>query len=431
MSSKQSPTTTIFYGWVIVGVCFIVIALLFAVRLSFGVFFDALIRSGEFTWSRGSTAGIFSLSMIIATLGGMPTGWCLDRYGARRVFLGGLLLLILGLVVTSRIHSLAGFYLAYGVVAGLGITALSLPVHATTISRWFSRTEGRGLAIGIAFSGTGIGVFIIIPLLERVINLWGWRAGYLFLATLLAGIAWPLTFVLLRNSPTEQQQASADDLPSSYHAPSASPPPSYEWDWHTAAHTPAFWLLLLAGGLSLFALRMVTVHQIAHFVDRGFSRQTAARVFGSSGLITGISFVFFGRLSDMIGRELAFMLGTMFQTLAFTILLIITPAMPAWVLTLYAVLWGLGEGSRSGLLTAIASDTFPGPAVGAIVGSLGATFALGAGLGSWLGGLLFDITHTYVVPFTLALAATLLATTAIWRIRRITHVHVPMKNGGR
>lgn len=419
MKPKRPVFSTIFYGWVIVGVCFVVIALLFAVRLSFGVFFDALIRSGEFTWSRGSTAGIFSLSMVIATLGGMPTGWCLDRYGARRVFLGGLLLLIVGLVLTSRIHSLAGFYLAYGVVAGLGITALSLPVHATTISRWFSRTGGRGLAIGIAFSGTGIGVFTIIPLLERVINLWGWRTGYLFLAALLAGIAWPLTFLFLRNSPTAQQQPPSDDQPSEPKAPSASPPSPREWEWHAAARTPAFWLLLLAGGLSLFALRMVTVHQIAHFVDRGFSRQTAARVFGNSGLITGVSFVFFGRLSDLIGRERAFMLGTLFQALAFAILLIITPDTPAWLLTLYAILWGIGEGSRSGLLTAIASDTFPGPAVGAIVGSLGATFALGAALGSWAGGVLFDMTHTYTVPFTLALAATLLATATIWLIRRM------------
>jgi len=136
------------------------------------------------------------------------------------------------------------------------------------------------------------------------------------------------------------------------------------------------------GGLSLFASRMVTVHQIAHFVDRGFSRQTAARVFGNSGLITGVSFVFFRRLSDIVGRERAFMLGTLFQALAFAILLIITPATPSWLLTLYAILWGIGEGSRSGLLTAIASDTFPGPAVGAIVGSQGAMFALGAALGS-------------------------------------------------
>ena len=406
-----------FYGWVVVGVCFVVITLLFAVRLSFGLFFDALIRSGEFNWSRGSTAGVFSLSMIIATLGGMPTGWLLDRYGARKVFTSGLCLLIAGLVLTSRIRSLREFYLAYGVLAGLGITILSLPVHATTISRWFSRTGRRGLAIGLAFSGTGIGVLTIIPFLERVITRWGWREGYLLLAALLGGIALPITLLFLRNHPSELG-LSPDGAPSPLTPDSTTrATPHTTWHWHDAVQTPAFWLLLLAGGLSLFSLRMVTVHQIAYFVDRGFSRQTAATIFGGSGLITGFSFIFFGRLSDSIGRERAFMLGTLFQVLAFGLLLIVSPRYPVGMLYLYAVCWGLGEGSRSGLLTAIASDTFPGPAIGAIVGSLGATFALGAALGSWVGGVLFDMTHTYTVPFSIALGATVLATLTVWAVK--------------
>lgn len=81
----------IFYGWVIVFVCFLVLCLAFGVRLSFSIFFAALAHSDTFGWSRGETAGVFSLSMLVFALAGAPVGWLLDRLGARRVFVIGIL----------------------------------------------------------------------------------------------------------------------------------------------------------------------------------------------------------------------------------------------------------------------------------------------------------------------------------------------------
>ena len=405
----------IFYGWSVVLVCFVVISLLFSVRLSFGLFFETFVRDA-FRWGRGETAGVFSLTMLIAAVAGVPIGWLLDRFGARRVFLGGQLVLVSGLLLTSRMTSLWQFYVFYGLWAGLGIAALALPVQATTISRWFAQAGRRGLAIGLAFSGTGIGVVALVPVLERVIALHGWRAGYLLLAALLGGIALPLTWLFLQDSPYAVG-LMPDGITAELRTPTASSAPTQAnartWRWREAAATSAFWLVLLASALSLFTLRMVTVHQVAYFVDRGISRRVAATVFGSTGLITAFSFVLFGRLSDRVGRPRAFHVGAAFQAAALVLLLNLRATTSFPLLVLYALLWGIGEGSRTGLLTAIASDLFPGPALGAIVGSIGAMFGIGAALGSWLGGAVYDWSGSYVPAFSAALVATLLASACV------------------
>ncbi len=413
-----------FYGWIIVFVCFMVISLAFSVRLSFGIFFEELTRGTEFSWSRAGTAGVFSLSMLVFALTSPFVGWLLDRLGARRVFMIGILALASGLFMTSFIDTLWQFYLYYGIWTGLGISILGLAIHAATISRWFDRQHRRGLAIGLAFSGSGIGILVMAPVLEWIISAYNWRAAYLFLASLFVILALPITLVLLRDSPGQPDQPpdtiQPDEVPVAPEMIGVVAPVSGAWTWKAAARTRLFWVLMGVGMLSFFTLRMTTVHQVAHFVDHGIPRLTAATVLGSAGLVTALAFIGFGSLSDRIGRETAFYIGSAAQVLALLLLIGIGNGAPLVLLYIFALLWGIGEGSRSGLLTAIASDTFPGPALGAIVGTLGGFFGLGAALGSWFGGLFYDWIGGYTVAFVLALLATLAATAGIYLTRRLS-----------
>ncbi len=407
----------IFYGWIIVLICFLSLSLIFGVRLSFSLFFEELTRSAEFGWTRGNTAGVFSISMLVFALFSAPSGWLLDRLGPRRLFSLGLLIVASGLLLTSRMHSLGEFYLFYGVWTGIGVTMLGLTMYAATISTWFGREGRRGLAIGIAFSGSGIGVLVLAPVLERVITLYGWRQGYLLLTALIALVALPLVWIFMWDNPRalgllpDGESATAVNASPANTTPSPGPT---AWTWQQAARTARFWFLMLSGLMSLFTLRMVTVHQVAYMVDQGVPRLLAALVVGIAGLVTALAFIAFGGLSDRIGRKRAFYLGGAAHLIALALLIRIRPEIPPPYLFAYAVFWGLGEGSRSSLLTALASDAFPGPALGAIVGTLGAFFALGAGLGSWLGGFIYDWLHTYRPAFVLAFVATLLAMAGVY-----------------
>lgn len=400
----------IFYGWVVVGICFLVLCINFGVRLSFGIFFEAFTRDSSLGWSRADTAGVFSLSVLTQAFTSGLIGWMLDRFGARAVYGVGLLVLGSGLIWTSRITSLLELYLAFGFVTGLGTAILGLTVHGTTVSRWFERGGARGLAIGLAYAGTGIGIFVLAPIIERVIAASDWRNAYLLLATLaLVGVL-PITLLLLRGTPAllGLHAAGAPIAQTASGKPTAGPA-RRDWSFAAALRSPVFWLLMTAGFLSLFTLRMITVHQVAHFVDRGVPRLTAATAFGGAGLITAFAYIGFGTLSDRIGRERAFYLGAAAQITALVMLLSLPTNASLVYIYGYALLWGIGEGSRSGLLTAITSDYFSGTQLGSIVGTLGAFFGLGAAAGSWAGGLIFDAQGSYTLALISAGVATILA----------------------
>jgi MFS family permease len=395
--------------------------LVFGIRFSFGVFFEAIIRGDTFAWSRSEAALAFSLSMVVLTLCGPLAGWMLDRLGPRRVLIIGLLIMASGLVATSRMQGLFQFYFFYGLWSGAGIAILSLGTYSATVSRWFDRAGRRGLAIGLAFAGTGIGTMLLTPLSERLIALTDWRTAFLAQGALLVVVGVPLVALLLRDSP-----AHMGLLPDGAQSHTIDPAtyanmhtPLQEWTGWQAARTPIFWLLLISGVLSLFTLRLITVHQVSYLVDIGIPRVTSAAVFGSSGLTTGLAFVFFGRLSDRIGREAAFLIGAAAQIIALIMLMMFWGNVPLVMLYAYALFWGIGEGSRSGLLTAIASDTFPGPALGTISGAMSGSFGLGAALGSWGGGVIYDWQGSYQPAFQAALAATIIASVGVLLARRL------------
>ena len=398
---KQSK---FFYGWIIAIASFICLAIVFGGRLSFQVFFVALIE--DFGWSRASTAGIFSVSMIVFALTAVPFGWLLDKIGPRPLFSVGACLFAGGLIMSRWISEQWQLYFWYGLIASLGITILGLSNYATLIARWFRRK--RGTAMGLAFAGTGIGTLIIVPLTEYWITIWGWRLAMVGQAVLLLAIVLPLSVVVLRLEPIQLGLFTDGDIPSQPVRQERILLP-INWSLPEAMRTPAFWLLLLASFGGLFSLRMLTVHQLAAAVDVGFDRFFAATVMGLSGGIVVISFIGWGILADRIGRRQAFIISSGAMAGAIVTLLLIRDASQVGLLYLYVVLFGLGEGSRSSLLTAIMSDTFPGDSLGRINGFVGMAFGAGAASGSWLAGYFFDITGSYAAALWISLLITILS----------------------
>ena len=365
-------------AWRIVAVSAIAVFIIFGIRLSFSVFFaEFVLQEG---WSNEASATIFSLNMLVFAITAPLAGLCLDRYGPRLVFGVGSLLLAVGLLMSSRAQSLDDLMIAYGVIGGVGLGIIGLGPVAANISAWIPPAR-RGRAIGIAFAGTGLGSLIFVPLANFLIEQLAWRNAYLVLSLICFLALAPLMVFGLKSPPSLQ--------------PGNKQKSRSATDWKTLIANPIFWALMLVSLMALGPLRSLTVHQVAYMESVGIERQASANIVGIAGFLTAGTFIGWGWVSDRFGRVVAFTLGAFSLMGAVAVLFTLRDSQMVGFLLLYAILYALGEGSRSSQTTALASDVFQQQGLGLINGLVGGMFGLGAAFGPWLVGRIKDETGQY------------------------------------
>ncbi len=188
-----------YYPWVVIGIAFLTVGVAFGARNAFAVFLVAVIE--EFRWSRGLASGALMLGSLLWTLSAPVIGILLDRLGPRIVLPGGAIVMATGFVVSGFADSIVEFYIGMGVFMGVGFAALPMTSQATFLSNWFIRK--RGMAIGAAASGIGLGILLVVPWTQWLITTYGWRAAFFILAALLALVIAPLNYFFQCQRPEE------------------------------------------------------------------------------------------------------------------------------------------------------------------------------------------------------------------------------------
>ena len=379
----------------IVIVCGLSLFIIFGIRLSFSVFFAEFVLAEG--WSSEAAATIFSLNMLVFAVTAPLAGAALDRYGPRPVFGLGACLMAGGLWLCSGARTLDDLRLAYGVVVGAGLGITGLGPQASVIAGWVGPAR-RGRALGIAFAGTGAGSLVFVPLANWLIAVYDWRSAYLVLALVCLLLLLPLMTVGLRRPPPMKRHRSR--------------PAQEAGDPRALLRLPAFWALMLVGLTALGPLRSLTVHQVALMESAGVARSLAAAVVGTAGVLASVGFVAMGWFSDQYGRTAAFSIGAAGLLGAVGLLLAMQADTGAGLLLAYAVLYALGESTRSSQSTALASDVFHRQGLGKINGLVGGMFGLGAALGPWLVGRLRDESGSYEGGLLLVAAMVLVSLVA-------------------
>ena len=380
---------------------------------SYTVYLVAFI--GEFGWSRAETSIAYSVSQLVAGASSPMVGMLVDRLGPRRLLLLGGGLLILGLSGSAYAAALWQIVALYGVVMTVGANCLGLVVFVPLLSRHFVRR--RGMAIAIVQSANGLGRAASAPLVQFLISAIGWRPTYLAQAGFIALLLLPLAALFRRTDPAAAGRRSADDALAEPVAPPALPPrPS--WTLAAAMRTPHFWLLFavyLFTGLGSF---FVSLHQLAFAVDRGFDKLYAAEVLGTGAFLAIFGTIVTGTLSDYVGREVSAIVAYGFSILGVVCALFITGPQDGWLLWLHATFFGLTWGARGPAITAKTADLFPGPQLGAILGVITIGSGVGAAIGSWGAGWIFDLSGSYKLAFVLSIVAYVCGVVAFWALRR-------------
>ena len=163
--SSLAARLPFFFGWVIIAVAFVTMALSVTARTAFSLMFPPIVD--EFGWDRGLAAGAFSFGFLVSGILGPVLGRLIDRRGPRAVMLLGVVMVSAGLGLAPLVTAPWHLYLTLGVLVAGGTVCLGYTGHALFLPNWFVRR--RGLAIGIAFSGVGVGSITILPWMQRLI----------------------------------------------------------------------------------------------------------------------------------------------------------------------------------------------------------------------------------------------------------------------
>lgn len=392
MTARVPIKTPFFYGWLIVGVTFLVsFSEVAFFQPVLGVFMSPLHE--EFGWSRATIAGAIGLGSIAGGLTSTVVGPIIDTWGGRWVMAATGLVIAAALFLLAGAHSVVVFYICYIIGRAATVSAMSLAA-SVTVSNWFIRN--RGLAIGVMNLGSRIGQAVVPPLMAFLVAGFGWRSAFVALGCIALVLAVLPALVFVRRRP-EDVGLYPDGMPLSVTL--ATPVQRLEVDWsaRAAIRTRAFWMLTLATSLGSMASASVHLHTIPYLQDRGLPTAVAVTVLSLFATIGGIGGLFGGLAERLVGARRTFALSLAGQALSMVILINVHSIPMAY---LFALCFGVAFGMTFTMNNMIFATYFGRRSLGAIRGLASPIQLVFNAAGPFLSGLVYDLTGSYLLAFS-------------------------------
>ncbi|HVV43243.1 MAG TPA: MFS transporter [Nitrobacter sp.] len=403
-----------FYGWVIIAVTFVTMAIGVNARTSFSLLFPPIID--EFHWERGVTAGAFSFGFLVSAVFSPLMGRMMDRVGPRAVMELGVVLMAAGLLLSPFTTEPWHLYVTIGALVGGGSICLGYSGQSLFLPNWFIRR--RGLAMGLAFAGVGVGSVTLLPWMQHMIEQVGWRSACWTLGLVLLIVLAPINLLLHKRPEDIGLEPDGDST-----ATAAAPPVSnvvdpawaaVDWTLGRAIRTARFWWLALGLFCGLYTWYAVQVHQTKYLLEVGFSPTVAAWALGIVSLLGIPGQILLGHLSDRIGREWIWTVSGAGFAICFAALIGLSRH-PSLAL-LYVMIGAqglLGYGVTS-IMGPVVVEIFQGKHYGSIFGTIMLAALAGGAAGPWVTGFLHDRYGTYDLAFLIGIGVSAVGAATIW-----------------
>jgi MFS family permease len=379
---------------------------------SFGLFASYL--QGDFGWGRGQIMLGLTFFNVAGVLASPYTGAMIDRFGVRRILFPSLILFSAGFLAIGWLtHSLSAFYLVTFLWGALTIGTQSIS-YTKLIAGWF--VQRRGLAIGIAAAGLGLGYAIVPVMVGKLLTVTTWQMALTAMAALILLVPMLVNLLVAFPRPAD---------------PAAPPVSADGLSLGEALRTAEFRIMGGAIFLASAALTGVVPHIALMTLDRGFATAAAAMVASTYGISTILGRVLVGWLADRFPAPWVALLFFAISAIGFLLAALLGPMAPLILLIAVALTIGLGFGAESDIIALFITRFFGQRSFGAIYGYLLAIFLIGASIGPALFGFGRDAMGSYSVPMIIAAAIMLLACCLLALLGRCpARVPVPVSAGG-
>jgi len=383
--------------WVVTGaVCGLFVCNGPVLTYTFGIFLKPIMA--DMGWDRGTASFAMAVGGVVSALTVPVLGSMMDRWSIRRVALPGIMLYaaFLWLLGLSP-HSLLMFTLLFALAEGA--SSIQTPLgYAKAIAAWFDRR--RGLALGIAMSGIGLGGFVMPQLAQYLIDRVGWRGAYASFGLLTLVVAFPAVALWIREPrPGEGEcrtsRADAATLPG--------------LTAREAVRTLRFWLMATAFFLVAISVNGTVAHVAPLLTDHGISTAQAAATMSVFGLATMSGRLIAGWLVDRIFAPYVAAVFFLAPIAGFAFLATAAGALPA----LGVILLGLGLGTEIDLIAFLVSRYLGQRAFGTLYGYCFMTFGLGSSCGRFILGYVYDLAGSYNPALVAAAVALVIAVVAV------------------
>jgi len=391
---SERKSRKIFWGWYVVAGAFIIFGINYGARYCFGIFLKPM--CDDLGWSRSVVAVAASVATLFYGLGGIFSGRLLDLFGPRWIVTTGAFVAAAGFILTPFISTPLQFYLAYGVLFGLGSSCLGVVVCNSSVGKWFIRK--RGIAIAIATNGAGVGTLILAPLAGFIAKIFDWQTGFTLLGIAVLVLCASVAQVLMRRTHPENYGLlpDGDTTPPSFAVPS---PGERQKTSHWQAtllllRDSRFWIIVCCYNLAVVVETCTFVHQMAYAEEYGIGRIAAASSMAIVSVASIAGRFFYGWMSDRISD------AKYTACLAFAIMAagmgVLLFAKTLGIFYLYALIFGFGWSSIGQMIPILTVDRFGREVLGTAFG-LVTFFAVGLGgsIGPVFGGLIYDTFGSY------------------------------------
>lgn len=375
--------------------------------------------SEEFGWKRAQVSSVYSAFLIVTGLAAPLTGMLIDRWGPRIVYPLGVVLLGSSSLLAGHLTQLWQFQLIVGLVAGLGVSMLGMVPASMLISRWFRNRMST--AMGVAYAGFGTGTILIVPLAQRSIELAGWRETYSLMGMATLALL-PLLFLL----PWRKIEIGPPTQPALERLNRGRGRQAQETrgrqrgtmaDLRNAFRTREYWQIVQLFSFTSLSTYSVITQAVPFFVQGGLSPLEAATAFGAAGMLSIFGIMTAGWAGDRIGYRATVTITFMSTFVGIASMLVFSYAPLGWLVLGFSLFFGLAMGARGPVVSSLAARRFGGPAFATIYGTMFAWMSLAGALGTFISGLLYDMTGGYRAGFVFSMVCVLVAVSPFWMPR--------------